>query len=627
MSWKPTNYRALTEEMMESLRRQFEDLLCVIVDEMSLLGCEYLYNIHRRLVEVMRNEEIFADKSVLLSGDLLQIPPTKQRAIYAEPKVLHNLALFRSDMNLWNSFENVHLLVNKRQGECPWKESLDRIRLGEMNDDDKKLLETRKVCNEEHKNKDYDDALHLFFSNAEVNDHNFEMITKLRGMPYKIKADIRGYPRGFYAELKNGFVEQTRMQDVLELKKGAKVILNFNTNISDSLVNGVTGIIIGFQFIKYPPKYRQHLAGAHLYAVIVKFNDPEIGADLRKLSLENNIYEKKIKNLIKEDNGVPIVRKTQFTNPPRFSNNAECCVEQIPLNLFYGSTIHKIQGTTLEEQDVVCYTHKYMKDGCGYVALSRCKNIENVYIASNFDFKKVKPHAPSLEITKQLMENCIAAKLKQKRFDIFYVNMRGKRNLINVRHDFNAMYSNLVCLVETNMNPQDPHEQWPERKCFTASCGRGSGVCAFVKNTEKNPYEYVARKINKRYQILQLKMKDLKTIDSLEVVQDKFQIFILYVSQDADYQSVANDLQGMLLENVPCIAFGDFNFDSTKSNPLSHFLTNVLQLQQIVTGPTYELGPNTIDHIYVPCNLAQQFQESSQFVYYSDHMTFTICFE
>ena len=60
MSWKPTNYRALTEEMMESLRRQFEDLLCVIVDEMSLLGCEYLYNIHRRLVEVMRNEEIFA---------------------------------------------------------------------------------------------------------------------------------------------------------------------------------------------------------------------------------------------------------------------------------------------------------------------------------------------------------------------------------------------------------------------------------------------------------------------------------------------------------------------------------------------------------------------------------------
>ena len=89
----------------------------------------------------------------------------------------------------------------------------------------------------------------MFFSNAEVNDHNFEMITKLQGMSYKIKADIRGYPRGFYAEFKNGFVEQTRMQDVLELKKGAKVILNFNTNISDSLVNGVTGIIIGFQFI------------------------------------------------------------------------------------------------------------------------------------------------------------------------------------------------------------------------------------------------------------------------------------------------------------------------------------------------------------------------------------------
>ena len=130
---------------MESMRRQFEDLMCVIIDEMSLVGCENLYNIHRRLAEVMRNDEIFADKAVLLSGDLLQIPPTKQRPIYTEPNVLHNLALFRSDMNLWNSFESVHLLVNKRQGACPWKETLDHIRLGEMNDDDMKLLETRKI--------------------------------------------------------------------------------------------------------------------------------------------------------------------------------------------------------------------------------------------------------------------------------------------------------------------------------------------------------------------------------------------------------------------------------------------------------------------------------------------------
>ena len=115
----------------------------------------------------MRNDELFADKAVLLVGDLLQIPPTQQRVIYGEPTQLHNKALFNSDMNLWNSFESVNLLVNKRQGDCPWRNTLDNLRIGDINEDDKKLLETRRVSNEEHKNKNYDDALHLFFSNEE----------------------------------------------------------------------------------------------------------------------------------------------------------------------------------------------------------------------------------------------------------------------------------------------------------------------------------------------------------------------------------------------------------------------------------------------------------------------------
>ena len=162
----------------------------------------------------MRNDELFADKAVLLVGDLLQIPPTKQRVIYGEPTQLHNKALFNSDMNLWNSFESVNLLVNKRQGDCPWRNTLDNLRIGDINEDDKKLLETRRVSNEEHKNKNYDDALHLFFSNDEVNQHNSEIITKLPGTSVKIQADIRGYPRGFHPEIKNGFVEQTRFQNL-----------------------------------------------------------------------------------------------------------------------------------------------------------------------------------------------------------------------------------------------------------------------------------------------------------------------------------------------------------------------------------------------------------------------------
>ena len=37
--WKP-KYVGLTDEVMESLRRQFEHLMCIVIDEMSLLGIQ-----------------------------------------------------------------------------------------------------------------------------------------------------------------------------------------------------------------------------------------------------------------------------------------------------------------------------------------------------------------------------------------------------------------------------------------------------------------------------------------------------------------------------------------------------------------------------------------------------------
>ena len=69
--------------------------------------------------------------------------------LYSEPKTLQNKALFESDGNLWDSCDTVHLITNKRQGSCAWRETLDRIRIGKMNEDDKKLLETRRVSNKE----------------------------------------------------------------------------------------------------------------------------------------------------------------------------------------------------------------------------------------------------------------------------------------------------------------------------------------------------------------------------------------------------------------------------------------------------------------------------------------------
>ena len=389
-------------------------------------------------------------------------------------------------------------------------------------------------------------------------------------------------------------------------------------------VNGATGTVIGYAYTtpsKLAAKAKAHLKHANLMAVIVKFDDPEIGKDVRK-TFKND------KRMKIEQNGVPIFRFTLSIYPARFRESVECSVEQFPINLFYASTSHKIQGRTLENQDVVCYTHKWIRPGCAYVMLSRCTKIDNVYISKDFDFKKVTPHLPSLKMNNILIKMCMAAILKEKRFDIFYVNMRGKSNLINIRHDPYADQSNLVCLVETNLH-QNEVFNWAGRKSFShASCGRGSGVSAFAKNPKNTPYHFVQKKVSKRFQILQLKMTETKTINSLDIVQDKFQIFILYVSHDQDSLHVANAIKEMILDDLPIIVIGDFNFDSELEwYSLSKYLKGTLQLEQIVSGPTYLYGKNTIDHVYVPKDLTEQIQQNSRFNYYTDHMSFNICFD
>ena len=72
-------YLPLTPETMSTLRRQFERMMMVIIDEMSLVAADMFYTIHKRLVEILYLKEMFADRGVMLVGDLMQIPPVQQQ--------------------------------------------------------------------------------------------------------------------------------------------------------------------------------------------------------------------------------------------------------------------------------------------------------------------------------------------------------------------------------------------------------------------------------------------------------------------------------------------------------------------------------------------------------------------
>ena len=334
--------------------------------------------------------------------------------------------------------------------------------------------------------------------------------------------------------------------------------------------------------------------------------------------MEGQNLRKKCKDfhkLVDSENGVPIFRINWSMTLPRLPSYAKPCVEQFPLNLFFASTSHKIQGKTFENQDVVCHTYHNIKPGCGYVMLSRCKKIDNVYISKDFDLDKVVPHFPSLKMTENLEKNCLARNLKREKFDIFYTNMRGKGHFIDVKYDPYANQSTLVCLVETNILTHTDLE-WNKKICLShESTRQGNGVCAFTNKMNYQPYQYqlITTRCFNVFQIMQLRK------------ENKYQIFIVYISKNAMLSIIVNELKSMRLKKLDTIVLGDFNYNAKNNNVLANYLSKTLRLKQIVSKPTYIFGPNTIDQIHVPNKLVDKITQLSRFNYYSDHMSFNIC--
>ena len=54
-----------------------EHVEAVIVDEMSMVSSDYLYNLHKRMMELFDSKDDFGGRSLMLVGDLLQLPPVR----------------------------------------------------------------------------------------------------------------------------------------------------------------------------------------------------------------------------------------------------------------------------------------------------------------------------------------------------------------------------------------------------------------------------------------------------------------------------------------------------------------------------------------------------------------------
>ena len=173
--------------------------------------------------------------------------------------------------------------------------------------------------------------MHLCYKNQETQDHNDKMVNKLEPGERQFNS-IKRYPKGRKPYIKpDGRIENLSVLDVLKVKIGARVVMVWNVNVIDDLVNGSTGTVIGFDYDK---KSKQD-------CIIVKFDKESMGQHQR-LKYPN------LATKYKKDNGTPVFRqemetmgRTRTGNKRGTGTNAK--VLQFPLIGFYSSTNHKIQ--------------------------------------------------------------------------------------------------------------------------------------------------------------------------------------------------------------------------------------------------------------------------------------------
>ena len=591
-----SEYVPLNDKKLDMFRNTMKDLQLVIIDEISMVSPDMLYQVHQRLCEIFISQDSFGGKGIILVGDLLQLKPVKANYIFTTPRN-KRYKFLDSVESLWSTFDVAVLTTNHRhQDGSQWANLLNRCRIGELTQNDREILEARRTIN--FPTKELSNACHVFYTNEKVEEHNVEKLNSIPGKLFTVDA-ISSYPKGYNKTLTNyGTIDSTNFKQVLQLKKQARVMLINNVNIRDSLINGQLGTVIDFIVNEQ----------SEVSAVIVKFDNPEVGEEQRKAhSLIANKY--------KSENGTPIFKiNLEYNVPFRRGSKQHGCkgtITQIPLKLAWSSTCHKVQGITIKRgSDLVIHGHPKIPHAMSYVMMGRCQDINDLYLGPKFDLDKIKCSPAALEENDRLNKRNIVPQVLARKFDVYMVNVRSLNlHFSDLQSDPIVQNSEIVCIVETCLKESDNNNFQMKNKIFNdASYGHGKGCAAFYPNS----CVFNSKEACDQYSYISLMM------------YKKVQLIVIYASQNCEFSRLAEKLKKIINSTFNLVVIGDFNFPDGSSNALTKMFDEY-DLIQIVDKPTHIKG-NTIDHCYVPKQLQQDFELNIFTPYYTDHCALCLNF-
>ena len=317
----------------------------LIIDEISMLH-DYRLDMIDQVCRVARNQpdKPFGGLQVVLSGDFFQLPPVRGREEMDSKFVVHSEA--------WQELQPAVCYLSEQYRQIQGNDLtgiLNALRDNTLNESHIQKLKSRQLPK-----PDGLELTELHCHNRDIDQINQDKLEKLPNKPYVFKGEKNDLSKD--KRLVDQLVRNCLALEELHLKKGALVM--FIKNDSEGrYINGTLGQIIGFQTAGRWPVVKTN-AGRTIYTDQAIWTIEKDGLDVATF-------------------------------------------KQIPLKLAWAITIHKSQGMTLDGAFIDL--SKTFEPGMGYVALSRLKSLEDLYL-QGFNNMALRMNPQALAIDDQLRE-------------------------------------------------------------------------------------------------------------------------------------------------------------------------------------------------------------------------------
>ena len=342
----------LTEAMEVGRKRQkdkvMQNLHMIIIDEISMVRADLLDCIDVCLKQIRGSNLPFGGVQMVLIGDLYQLPPVLRSSDLSDFSKMYDSPYFfaakvmqeQIEGNLFganNRLEMVELQKIYRQNDAKFIELLNAVRRGEKHSSILDKLNERVTPQ-----IDEEKSIILTTTNQGADDINQTNLNAIKEDFEVYKSVVDG----------NFNTRDAPTSSELELKPGARVMFVKNDQ-KGRWVNGTLG----------------HVKELFEDGVTVISDSGE--------TLE--VYPEKWE-----------IYKTTFNQTEnKLENESVGSFTQLPLKLAWAITIHKSQGQTFDKV-VLDLKHRAFSAGQTYVALSRCRTLEGLYLTTKVVASDIK---------------------------------------------------------------------------------------------------------------------------------------------------------------------------------------------------------------------------------------------